>query len=297
MKKTPYIIIFFITIIFAFIPSYAYGDIGPKPSVVVSFNGLEGEDYFVTLLSETSSTGPYSAFGKFQGDRRYNKDDDDYEIWQKFVDYEDKDGYYFLQYFEDCTKTSQFKWGYRSPQKFKILVYFPNLDSFAVSKIYEQYAFDSYFKADAADIELLPSSVIEGMKVKTDYNYTWEIISLIIRIIATLAIEVLIALFFGYRHKNQLRIILKTNIITQVILNIILNTVNYFLGSLAFVLIYFLAEVIVFIIEASIYSNLLTKQSSGRLAKKVYAVLYSLAANAVSYFLGYQLAKIIPGIF
>jgi len=282
---------------FVFIPAYAYGDMGPKPSVVINFKGLEGEAYYATLLSETSSTGPYSAVGRFQGDLRYEKDDDDYEVWQKFVDYEDEDGYYFLQYFEDCTRTSQFRWGYYPPQKFKILVYFPDLDNFVVSEIYEQYAFDSYFKADATNMELLPLSIIEGIKVETDYNYTWEIISLIIRIITTIAIEVLVALFFGYRDKNQLRIILKTNIATQVILNVMLNTVNYFLGGLVFVLSYFLAEIFVFIIEASIYSNLLTKQSTDRLAKKSYAILYALAANAASFFLGYQIAKVIPGIF
>jgi uncharacterized membrane protein (Fun14 family) len=297
MKKKLYISMLCITIILIFIPSYAYGDIGPKPSIVINFKGLEGETYYATLLSETSSTGPYSAVGRFQGDYRYDGDDDDYEIWQKFVDYEDEDGYYFLQYFNECTETSQFRWGYHPPQKFKILVYFPGQDSFAVSEIYERYAFDSYFKADAADIDILPSSVIEGIKIEKNYNYTWEIISLVIRIIATIAIEVLAAMFFGYRDKNKLRIILKTNIATQVILNILLNTVNYFLGGLAFILSYFLAEIIVFIIEASIYANLLTKHSTGKLAKKLYAVLYALAANAASFYLGYQIAKLIPGIF
>ena len=45
----------------------------------------------------------------------------------------DEDGYYFLQFFEDCTETSKFTWGYYPPTKFKILIYFPEHDSFVVS--------------------------------------------------------------------------------------------------------------------------------------------------------------------
>lgn len=65
--------------------------------------------------------------------------------------------------FRDCTETSEFKWTYYPPQRFKILVYFPETDSFAVSGIYERYAFDSYYKVDAGDIELKPSSTYEGL--------------------------------------------------------------------------------------------------------------------------------------
>lgn len=297
MKKKLLFIALFVAVMFIFLPSFAYGDIGPKPSVVINFEGLEGESYYATLLSEVSSTGPYSAVGRFQGDVRYSKDDEDYEIWQKFVSYEDADGYYFLQYFRDCTETQQFKWTYHPPYKFKILIYFPELDSFAVSGIYEKYAFDSYYKVDTSNMKLLPLSTVEGIIAEKNYNYTGEIVSLFLRIIATIAIEILIAFIYGYRNKNQLHIIIKTNIVTQTILNILLNAVNYFLGGLVFLLSYILMEVLVFIIEASAYSVLLTKYSTDRLAKKRYAVLYALIANAASFYIGLQIAKIIPGIF
>ena len=297
MKRKFCFIILIATVLFVLMPSFAYGDIGPKPSVVINFDGLEGETYYVTLLSETSSTGPYSAVGRFQGDIRYSEEDEEYEIWQKFVSYEDADEYYFLQYFRDCSETQQFKWTYYPPYKFKILIYFPELDSFVVSEIYERYAFDSYYKVDARDMELQPLLTIEGITAQKNYNYVGEIISLFLRIIATIAIEILIAFIYGYRNKNQLNIIIKTNIITQSILNILLNTVNYFSGGLAFLLSYILMEVLVFAIEASAYSVLLTKYSTGKLAKKRYVVLYALIANSVSFYLGLQIAKLIPGIF
>lgn len=297
MKKKLSIMILSMAVIFILLPSFAYGDVGPKPSVVISFQGLEGKTYYATLLSEISSTGPYSAVGSFHGDVKYSVDDEDYEIWEKFAAYEDEDGYYFLQYFKDCTQTSQFKWGYYPPQKFKVLVYFPDLDSFAVSEIYDQYAFDSYYKLDMTNIELEPQSRVAGLKAVKDYDYTWELVSLFIRIIATIGIEILIAWIYGYRHKNQLGIIVKTNIGTQTLLNILLNTVNYFLGGLAFLLSYILMEVLVFAIEASAYSALLPRYGRERLAKKSYAVFYALIANAASFYLGWQIAKFIPGIF
>lgn len=296
MKKKILIMLLVITI-FILVPSIAYGDIGPKPSVIISFEGLEGKTYHVTLLSETSSTGPYSAVGKFKGDERYSEAQEGYEIWKKFVDYRDKDGYYFLQFFKDCTETSEFRWTYYPPQKFKILIYFPETDSFAVSGIYERYAFASYYKVDASNIELETSSTFEGIVAVKNYNFSKEILSLILRIIATIAIEVLVALLFAYSAKKHLRIIFITNVATQTILNIILNTVNYYYGGLAFLLSYFLAEIIVFIIEAGVYANLLTKDSNGRLGRRAYAVLYAFLANAASFVIGIQIAKYKPGIF
>lgn len=36
------------------------------------------------------------------------------------------------------------------PARFKALLYFPKTETFRISRIYEKYAFDSYFKADLA---------------------------------------------------------------------------------------------------------------------------------------------------
>ena len=124
-------------------PLTATADTGPKPSVVVSFEGLENEKYYVTLLSESVTTGPHTAYDEQADNADYYGDDEDNIIWQKFVSYKDEDGYYFLQFFDECTETSKFTWGYYPPTKFKLLIYFPEHDSFAVSdEDYERYGFD-----------------------------------------------------------------------------------------------------------------------------------------------------------
>lgn len=56
-------------------PSTASADIGPKPSVVVDFIGLEGETYYATLLSSVKSTGPYSALSDSNHSYRYYQEE------------------------------------------------------------------------------------------------------------------------------------------------------------------------------------------------------------------------------
>ena len=94
-----------------------------------------------------------------------------------------------------------------------------------------------------------------------------------------------------------MKILLITNVITQVILNVFLNLVNYTSGSLAFILMYINAEIIVFVIEAVIYAGILPEPAEGEKPKRGKAVLYALTANAVSFALGFAIAWLIPGIF
>ncbi|WP_242954594.1 hypothetical protein [Desulfitobacterium chlororespirans] len=298
LQRKAFSIVLGIILIFTIMPMAVYADIGPKPSVVIDFKGLEDERYYVTLLSEMASTGPHSALGEHPGNQRYHEGDEDYEIWEKFLSYQDKDGYYFLQYFGECSETAQFTWGYYPPPKFKILIYFPAYDQFAVSgEVYERYAFHSYYSADVKGLELESITPIENIEAVRNYDYTWELISLLARIVATVAIEVLIALLFGFRAKKQLLLIGTVNIVTQSILNILLNVINYNEGSMMFVFNYIWMEFLVFIIEAGVYSALLPKYSGTESRKRWLVPLYALTANAVSFGLGIYIAYLIPGIF
>ncbi|MEL7654478.1 MAG: hypothetical protein AAGU75_01070, partial [Bacillota bacterium] len=219
----------------------ASADIGPKPSVVIKFEGLRQENCYVTLLSKSDSTGPYSLYDGDSSYAHYNEDDEGFEIWKKFVSYQDKDGFYFLQYFSKPDDCATFKWGYHPPQEFKILMYFPDSDSFLVSdESYERYAFDSYFKVDATDL----SSTANNGKISAvkSYEFTWELFSLITRIVITIALELTVALLFGFRAKKQILIIGITNVITQTVLNVLLNIINYSQGQMMFVLHYIWLE-------------------------------------------------------
>lgn len=313
MKKT--LSLFFLCAAFLLLfPTSVHADIGPKPSVTITFTSLENETYYATLLSETDSTGPWS--------KSYNDDDwyDNETVWQKMNDYEDTDGFYFLGCFADCSETHQFRWNYYPPDNFKILLYFPEKDLFLVTEdVYEHYAFDSYYTVDAGDA-LAASSMISEENIIADtetakevsarseaelnamfeaersYDYTWEVISLLCRIILTILLELGIALIFGYRGKKSLLFICITNVITQTILNVCLNIINYHNGQYAFIFYYVWLEILVFAIEAFIYSKRM-EQKSSTAGKKLHPCLYALTANIFSFVAGIFIAQIVPGIF
>ncbi len=256
-------------------------DTGPKPSVVIDFKGLEEVSYYATLLSETNSTGPWST-------------GDDYMDWMgeknafdAFDTYQDAEGFYFLGWMEDCSDDQQLRWGYYPPAAFKILLYFPESGKLLSSeKIYERYAFDSYFTA-----EVIGETII----VEKTYDFTWEVYSLLCRIIATIGIELAVAwLFFGFRKREQIKVICIANLTTQTILNVLLNIANYNRGAAGFVLCYILLEFLVFMIEAIVYHSFL-RNTEGE--KKIHPVLYAFIANSVSFGIGILVAKWMPGIF
>jgi hypothetical protein len=279
-------------------PLVINADTGPKPSVVISFEGLENEKYYVTLLSDTPTTGPYSVYDENSDPEKYNGVEDKNNVWKKFISYKDEDGYYFLQYFDECTETSKFIWGYYPPSKFKILIYFPDHDSFAVSnEVYERYAFDSYYKVDASGMEIQSVTLNNNIQAQKNYPYSWELISLISRILITIIIEVLIALLFGFREKKLLLIVLVTNIITQSILNILLNLINYYQGGLMFVLNYIWMELLVIVIEAVAYCILFNKYSKKVPIGKFKVSTYAFIANVVSFCSGLLIAGFIPSLF
>ena len=62
------------------------------------------------------------------------------------------DGYNFLQYLWECSADKIIEWTYYPPSVFKILLYFPESDSFVVSGACETYAFDSYYTIDLTSV-------------------------------------------------------------------------------------------------------------------------------------------------
>ncbi len=294
-KKT--LTLLLVILFFIISPLTALADMGPKPSVVIDFTGLEKETYYVTLLSFEKSYGPYSVFEK--DNQRYEPTSEDYNIWQKFVQYRDKDNFYFLQYFSNCTNNHQFKWGYYPPNKFKILIYFPEKDSFVISEsYYTTYAFDSYYSVDLGKLTIQANTnYTVAVTIKETYNYKLEIINIIARVISTIVIEMLIALLFGFRKKAQLISIVIVNIITQVILNASLNILAFNQGALAFMIIYLWIETMIFLIEAIAYYKLLNKYSVNPDKKKWLPIIYAFVANMVTFFLGIYLWFVIPTLF
>lgn len=281
-------------LVFTWLPISARADTGPKPSVHITFENMGDELCYGTLLSEKPSTGPASVwegneeYAYHNENERFPSAPTDYKTWKAFVEYEDSDGYYYLQRTWQVNETKELSWTYYPPQKFKILLYYPETEQFVVSGIYERYAFDSYFTVDLSGGDMT--------KVAKSYQYGLEIISLLARILITIAIEMGIAFLFGFRDKKALLFLVIVNAVTQIILNVLLNIINFNSGQQAFEAAYILLEFAVFAIEAVLYC-VLSKKFTDDTKNALYFILYALVANGASFLVGMEIAKWIPGIF
>ncbi len=310
MKAKKWIVLLIcLVIVTALFPVTASADTGPKPSVRITFENLGDKLCYGTLLSKEKSTGPASAWDGSEDDAYHNENPngryDDlpygYDVWKAFVDYAEKDGFYFLQRVWEVSKTKELAWTYYPPNEFKILLYFPETGEFAVSGVYERYAFDSYFTANMDGVTLSVGydetlSADGKIIAHKSYDHGLEIGSLIARIVITIIIEMVIALLFGYREKKQLVLLAAVNCATQIILNVLLNIINYNSGQLMFVLFYILFELIIFAIEAIVFYRLLDSVSIKKQPKWL-AVVYALVANAASFGIGMVISEWLPGIF
>ena len=109
-------------------------------------------------------------------------------------------------------------------------------------------------------------------------------------------IEILIAVLFFYRDRKSLLIISATNIVTQIVLNVLLNIFNFQHGPWAFTFNYVWMELVVFAIEAFIFCRLLPRRDID-IEKNKTALCYAFLANLISFFAGMLIAHWVPGIF
>lgn len=258
----------------------AAADMGPKPSVEVVFQGLEGQHFYATLLGNVSQYGPWSA------DETYLDWRGDPEAWKAFAGYPKPDGWYFLGNYADCTETGRFVWSYYPPETFYLLVWLPEEDRYLCSaEPVSRYAFDSRFTAAATEA---------GLTVRPSYDYTGEALGLLVRTALTIAGEMAVGgLLFGLRRRDQLTLILKVNLATQLALNLLLNLCAYWAGPMLAGLAYIPLELAVFGVEGAIYARRLPWPEG----RKPHPWLYSLGANGASFAAGWFLADHLPGLF
>lgn len=300
MKKRFFLFSLITAILISLFSFPAFADTGPKPSVNIEFTGIK-ENFYVVLLSETKS---------IFGDVIENIPDEELgeeqvrlkKIGEIFSQYTDPDGYSYrtsASITSDVYKNASFY-----PSSFKVLVYFPSTDSFAVSKIYEKHAFDAYYKIDLSgtneqEHETTESGIrityIEGSEIIT-YDYSGEAVKLIARILITLLIELLLAHLFGISGRRSFILLTVINVATQLLLNSILNAAVYLNGAGHDSYVLFLTlELAIFTAEALIYAFTLPRFNNN--ISVLAAVLYGLCANLSSVAIGWQLYSWIPEVF
>lgn len=254
----------------------AAADVGPKPSVEVVLQGLEGQRCYVTLLADRKGSGPWSAehdYSDWMGDRA---------AWEAFAGYDIPKGWYFWGEYADCTETGRFVWSYYPPARFYILAWLPDSGRFVRSETpVERYAFDSRFTATVSG---------ETFTVARSYDYAGAAAGLLGRAALTVAIETAAGwALFGLRRRDQLLLILKVNAVTQLALNLALDLCTYFAGPMMAGLAYIPLELAVFAAEGAVYARRL-RWEAGR---RPHPWLYSFGANAISLAAGWALMDLL----
>lgn len=293
----------------------AMADTGPKPSASFTFTGMPDEDYYVTMLAEVDAYGPHRVHQPGSEIPSYvleqGEQDPAYPAWQKFVDYKDPDGYYFLEdLFEQCHGDDEAGWRYFPPEQFKLLLYFPESDTFLCSPVTARYAFDSVYRLDLggkspAEVAALTLTDPNGDPLptgtvtldKADGSHQ-QIVGFFGRLGITLVIELALAWGWKYRKGSQLLFIGVANLITQCLLNASLlywGARETSRGAIIFW--YILLELAVTGIEAAAYAYLLPGTDRKDPAVRRHAALYALSANLLSFLGGLALSEVFPILF
>lgn len=275
MKKFTVMLISFILTL-TLLSATVSADMGPKPSVNITFINMGSFTCYCTLLSQAKNTGPYGV-----------NESDNYEgndIETAFHNYKDKDGFYYLETYANITGGKRYSWSYYPPKTFKVLLYFPASNSFAISGIIETYAFDSNYTVDLRNLQIGKGEQL--LEVKSSNSVGKEIAEFIIRVVLTVIIEFFIAYAFCFRKKEQIILIVVANIVTQILLNILLKKAYITGGTFLFMIAYIPLEIVVFIAEGVIYSFGLRFFSENGIVSVGKCFGYSFTANLASFIAG-----------
>lgn len=112
------------------------------------------------------------------------------------------------------------------------------------------------------------------------------ILSLIVSLCLTLIIELMVSLFFGIKDKEDIKVVIWVNILTNPVVVYIANCVKLLNNNLIYNIIVIIMEVIVIIVEFILYKKYLEYKGKSPL-------LLSSVNNIISFSLGIIISKII----
>lgn len=272
------------------LPLWAAADTGPKPSITVTPEGFGEDACYLTLLSQTETTGPWSKHESFAASKdSYGDPEADEAIWTAFNDYQDAEGFFFLGCYGEVTGGQMFCWSYYPPDTFKVLAYFPDSGTFAVGPVTERKEFSARYTVS-------PSETGETLLIERARNQEAENKSFVGRLVLTVALELAVAVVFAFRAKRQIITIVCMNLITQVGLNQAITHLFPVVSSRWYWPGLLVLEVLIFLVEGAVYARLLPRWKKDP-AAVCHPWGYALAANVASFGVGLILARLIPGMF
>lgn len=249
----------------------AFADMGPKPSLDIIGTNMPDDICYMDLLIDESLE-----YADFTVDKNNY---DEYMI-NLLLDYKDDEWRPAM-----VTGTSvplfgdvlcevkdgecHMKYSYMGvPNHFKIIVVTKS-NEVVISNVVHRKAFQSkvnfdFKKGSARESFIVPLYLKQFM----------------ITLSATIIIEAIILLIFGFSLKMNFKPFIIINLITQLLLTLIVISNMIFNGTLAALIAYFPFEIVILIIEGSLFSRFLLEH------KKWRRITYAVVANIVSFAFG-----------
>lgn len=240
----------------------------------IEIDGIN-ETCYGTLLSKTSISGNWDSQMPVDFDVSE-------EVSNAFSSYQDKDNYFYLNFIQDVSGGLLY-WPSFPPENFKLLLYFPDSDTYIVSdKPLTRYALCSTYKA----------SIENGiLNVERDYDYLRMFLNTACRIILGIIVSILIALLYGKPQKEDTKFIYITNILFHIIINVLISIYSFKNGFsiVEYIIVMLIPYILLVLIQGFLYST-----KSTTISGPYYCALFS---NIGAYVLGLALVDFIPSLF
>ena len=247
---------------------------GYYQSTKINFEGIEGECY-ATLLSRYTVSGTWST--QLQYDLNAPE-----EVIAFFDAYKDPDPYFYLNYFQDVSEGLLY-WPYYPPDDFKVLVYYPDTGiSMTTEQAFRRYALTSTYKAVISDGKIL---------LEPNYDYAKLIAITSFRIIAGVAVSLLLSFLFGNPMRSERKYLICSTVLFQVILNLLISFYSFRHG-------FSMVEYYLFVWLAYLPFSLLQGYLYTRKAYSIESPYFcALFSNVAAYALGMFLVDNFPKLF
>lgn len=272
MKK--YWLILFIVVCYAFvIPINANADVGPKPSLKVIVKNPPECEYYLDLLVDYDNEHLYENISKDEVDnldmyarlKNFNSNG-----WRPALVTGTR-----VPLFGSLVGTRNendmvHNFSYVGiPDRFKIIIVTADNDIIVSENAVERKAFHSTAYFDCNTRKLSQNSIALAY-----------IMQFIITCLATLIIEGLVLISFGFDIKQNWKPFLLINFLTQIMLTAIVFKTMYTSGALTALITYIPFELVIIAVEASLFAKHLTQHSKQR------RIAFAITANIISFTLG-----------
>lgn len=276
------IFIFITAILFSFFALDINADMGAKSTIDIEIIGVD-QIYFFDVLIYKDNDIEILELVDLEDEIEHNYYQDDYPS-DMLNGYQDEDGFVSRTLYSSApaslSKPDDLKEIYHvgyftAPKTFKIVIILED-DTMITSKIIDRKLFQSTMTYDLSHVDLTTSQQNVGVLTES-IPYSYVSISLLVRVILTVGVELLILFAYNYRSKESYMIVGLTNLVTQTLLTIFMAIGFYAWGSFfGLIGVLILGEIIVFMTEIFFYRYILKEQSKSR------AMGYAFIANFIT---------------